>query len=105
MSYYRVISLTNSKHTVAEFGTKTGPSNLRKHLFMKHIKEWSEACDASRIKITGTAALAALKAFKNESGDTLDSEHVPFSQEAFVNAIAEFIIAEDLVSKLFGFLS
>jgi hypothetical protein len=95
---YRHVHESNPSHTVADFSLTTGTSNLRKHLYNDHLEQWVSSCDSLGVKITAQAALPFVKKFRQEPADTpLESEHPPYSKEAFVEAILEFIVGDDQV--------
>jgi hypothetical protein len=105
MSTVRKEKLANPRHRVSEFGSNTGPSNIRKHLYTHHIADWVQACDEKKIRITGADALRAVARFRKLPEPTeLEAERPDFTHEGFVDAIAELIVGDDLVSKkkLFG---
>ena len=87
----------DQSHPVASFGSSTGVSNLRKHLVNIHMDEWIHLSAEKGITITATAALQAIK--KHQGQETEDSEHPLFSMGAFVEAIIEFIVGDDVVSN------
>ena len=81
------------------FGSTTSTSNLRKHLFNDHIKHWIASCESLNIPITATAAVEAIHKFHNEPAATpLESERPQYSKEAFIDAIVDFVVGDDLVS-------
>jgi hypothetical protein len=86
-------------YRVSSFGTTTGTSNLRKHLFTDHLEQWVSSCDQLKIPITAKAALPEVQKFRNEPADTpLESERPDYSKSAFVDALVEFIVGDDQVS-------
>ena len=52
--------MANEEHHVTTFGSGTGPSNIKKHLWMKHIADWVQGCEDKGAKITGKDALHAV---------------------------------------------
>lgn len=89
----------------AKFSIKTGTGVLHRHLFEHHANKWIEGCDKLRIPITAKEAQRALTDYRHRKGqvnaNANSTEHSkpgrPFSQEAFVDAIVEFIVADDQV--------
>ncbi len=61
----------------------------------EHTQDWEKACEEMGIKITAGAALEYL----NKIERTVERDIPPYSKEAFANALAEFIMADDLVSS------
>lgn len=102
---FRKAHNVNPSHRVAIFGIGTGISVLRKHLFSNHIDEWVTACDQAQIKITASAAAEAVRQFRKEPASTQsESEQPPYSKEAFIDAIVDFVVGDDLVSVKFYFI-
>jgi len=92
----------NEEHTVYAFSLETGTSTLRHHLFSHHLALWVEACDRFKIPITASSALPHVRAYRQSAGmappPSERPENVPkFSNKAFIDAIVEFIIADDQV--------
>jgi hypothetical protein len=86
---------------IANFGESTSTSTFRRHLTDHHVNDWVTCCARLKIKITAGAAkkaLAALKLGDQSSGTT--EVRQPYSKEGFVDALVEFIIADDQVSNL-----
>lgn len=88
-----------------EFSLKTSTGVLRKHLYEHHADAWVAGCDKLQIPITAKEALSVVSDYRRRQGQpttgSADSDQrkdrQPFSQEAFVNAIVEFIVADDQV--------
>lgn len=89
------------------FGNDTSTSTLRAHLFNNHIGLWVEGCDKSKISITAEAAKGPVAHYRASKGQgfsvPLSSGGRPddireFSYETFVDAITQFIIADDQVN-------
>jgi hypothetical protein len=71
---------------------------LRKHLFTDHIEKWITSCENLNISITATAALEAIRTFRKEPATTsLESERPPYSKEAFIDALVNFVVGDDQV--------
>ena len=93
----------DAAYQVSSFGTTTGTSNLRKHLFTDHLEQWVTACDQLKIPITAKAALLEVRKFRNAPADTpLESERPEYSKGAFVDALVEFVVGDDQVSIHFN---
>ena len=87
----------NQDHHVASFGSGTGVSNLRKHLIKDHLQAWTKACSDMGIEITAPSALEHIR--KLEGIEDAKDDHPQYSKEVFVDALIEFIIGDDVVSK------
>lgn len=99
LTYYsRQAHSIDSAHHVSTFSPNTSTSTLRKHLINDHIEEWISSCEDLGIEITAAAAQAAIRRFRNQPAETpLETNRPQYSQEAFVDALVEFIVGDDLV--------
>ena len=78
---------------------------MRKHLFSEHIDDWVTACDDLKIPITATTAMEAVQKICQEPPATqLESERPEYSKEAFIDALVDFIVGDDLVCHKFYFI-
>ena len=97
-------------HEMATYTLKTGTNNLQKHLYTNHVDEWVESCDKLNIKIMAEKAKPAVDAYRARTGTRVDGQESntacltqkPFSPEAFVDAIVEWIVADDQVASFFS---
>jgi hypothetical protein len=87
---------------VKGFGMSTGTSVKRQHLVDCHIDLWISSCDKRKIPIAAKAVQDAVRNYRTRQGQaysqpssTDSTTRSPFSQEAFVSAIMNFIIADD----------
>ncbi|KAF9036353.1 hypothetical protein BJ165DRAFT_631958 [Panaeolus papilionaceus] len=88
------------------FALGTGTSPLRKHLAKEHLGEWVDACDKFKIPITISSLQEVVNAHRQKKGRATTDAHsgqppshqTSFSPEAFLDAITEFIVADDQVS-------
>lgn len=88
------------------FGKRTATGNLRKHLFTHHLDIWVRTCDQLGITITAREAQPYLERYRVESGVPFQATadglpRVPYSNEAFVDAIMTWIVADDQVCDAF----
>ena len=109
---HRSCHAADSSYEVQYYSKNTGTSILRRHLYTTHPSEWISACKSLRISIKSSAALRAVSEWEETKSDlpedealdskdtVLPSEKVPFSQEAFVDAIIAWIVSDDQVSSL-----
>ena len=107
---HRSCHAADSSYEVQYYSKNTGTSILRRHLYTTHPSEWISACKSLHISIKSSAALNAVSEWdetrfnvpKEEGLGSKDkglpSEKVPFSQEAFVDAIIAWIVSDDQVS-------
>jgi hypothetical protein len=92
------------------FAWKTSSGILRHHLFDNHIDLWVTGCDKLKIPITARSAQQPVAEYRERQGfiamNVPESDtRRPFSHEAFVDAIARFIVADDQVfEKRFSLL-
>jgi hypothetical protein len=90
----------NEKHHVTSFGSGTGGTNIKKHFYTEHIADWVQGCEDKGCKITGAPAQHAVRRFKKLPEPTdLEAERTQFSKEAFVDALAEFVVGDDQVRE------
>jgi hypothetical protein len=80
---------------VTTFSHTTAITNLRSHLLNIHMEEWVKGCAEKDIPMT-TAALQAIA--RHEGQEIEEGERPKYSKEAFVGALVEFIIGDDVVS-------
>lgn len=86
-------------HTIAGFGSTTGTGTLQRHLFENHIDAWVTACDNLNIEITAQEAQDAIEKYRNlPPKTTLEDSRPEYSKSAFIDALVEFIVADDQVS-------
>ncbi|PPQ99786.1 LOW QUALITY PROTEIN: hypothetical protein CVT26_009163, partial [Gymnopilus dilepis] len=94
----------DSSYEAFGFSADTGMSTLRNHLLLNHLEVWVEACDKFKITITAAAAQQCIAQYRQSKGQptaqsTPSSDRpadIPnFSRETFVDAVTEFIIADD----------
>ena len=79
----------------------TSTGTLRKHLAGDHIEEWVTSCDNLDIKITAEGVLPAVRKFRAQPEPTsLEGERQEYTKEAFVEAVLEFIVGDDLVCAI-----
>jgi hypothetical protein len=92
-----------TRKKASKFSLKTGTGVLRRHLFEHHADTWIEGCDKLHIPITAKDAQRVVVDYRKRKGQasTNSTEQSksgrPFSQEAFVDAIIEFVVADDQV--------
>lgn len=95
-------------HEVYAFGPETSTSTLRAHLFAHHLELWVDGCDKFNIPITAEKAKGPVSNYRASKGDTsagcAQSDRPPdipeYSYNAFVDAITEFVIADDQVRAI-----
>ncbi|KIJ47731.1 hypothetical protein M422DRAFT_45688 [Sphaerobolus stellatus SS14] len=94
------IILTNifSSDAAYHYSKSNGTSTLRRHIMKNHSDEYINFYEKSGIQIQGKVAerLAKLGGSAHHSNKTVA---IPFTQEAFLSALINFIIANDLVSE------
>lgn len=77
---------------------------MRKHLFDNHIQKWIDECEKLHIKITAKEALKAIAAHLGVKAES-QIQRPRFTQERFINGLAELIFAHDLVCVIYSFSS
>ncbi|KAJ7030540.1 hypothetical protein C8F04DRAFT_961485, partial [Mycena alexandri] len=76
---------------------------LRKHLYENHLDAWVEGCDKLKIPINAKEASKHVDAYRSRKGQKTGAssnsepgqKRTEFSQEAFVDALVEFIVGDD----------
>ena len=93
-------------HKVSSFTGST--DNIRRHFMDFHMAQWVHCCDDMKNKITAKNAVPRVATFRQDEGkpapDIKAEEGVPrreFSREGFVDAIVEWIVADDQVRIFF----
>ena len=89
------------KH-LSKFGLYTSSGVLRRHLYENHLDAWVPGCDRLGIQIANSKmAQQYVNEYRERhgQGNTNGLEHATeqrqFSQEAFVDAVMEFIVVDD----------
>ena len=102
---HRRMQATDPKHQVADFSKGTSTGTLRAHLCSEHIDDWVSSCDAANIKIKARMVQAEINEYRQSRGEATSEgnwkQRKTFSKEAFVDAIVEFIVADDQVSIIY----
>lgn len=97
----------NSSIEEISFASTTGTSALCKHLADYHISAWVEGCDQLEVPITAAAVKCQVTQHQLRQGSrqghqTRSDSNTPqpqtYSEEAFVDALVEWIVADDQVS-------
>lgn len=90
------------------FSKSTSSGILRKHLYEHHLDVWVAGCDHLKISIKAKEAKPYVEDYRARTECRTAGSHpeppekrTQFSQEAFVDAIVEFIVGDDQVSCYF----
>lgn len=94
---------------IRPYAPSTSTTGLRKHLADRHLNEWVDSCDEHKIKINGNTYATQKAAQYREKRDGMPQdtssstvnptmERLQFSNEAFVDALTDFIVSDDQVS-------
>jgi hypothetical protein len=95
----RDLKKINAKHEVKKYGANTSTGVLRTHLMECHLSEWGQFCEEQDVELVSKAAQKAMDKYRgNGKSHSKPDARMPFSKEAFVDAIAAFIISDDIVS-------
>lgn len=92
--------MAGQRKNIHDFAKGTGTTSLRKHLANEHIETWISICDKQNIKITATSIAKHVAAYRTEHGETTEPNYTTrqkFSKEGFVDAIVEWMVADDQV--------
>ncbi|KAJ6529698.1 hypothetical protein B0H19DRAFT_1274093 [Mycena capillaripes] len=97
------LRVTHPHVKATAFSLNTSTGTMRKHLYERHADEWISGCDQLGIPITTKDAQPAVEKFRQRYGQqsgtggttTGAKGRRPFSHEAFVDALVEFIVGDD----------
>lgn len=108
-SFIRQEHEMGSRRQSKPYSITTSTSILRGHLLNHHSDTWFKACEKLSISITAKCAQAKLAQFQGRPQETRDTAQSAsrkcFSNETFLDALVEFIAADDQVSFNFPFIS
>lgn len=102
---HRQLQSVNASHKLKIYKGSTGSGNLRKHLYTKHPADWFSSCDELGIDIVSAdkKLQSLLVSYREQRGqapkpasDSTISRR-KYTPEAFVDAIVQFIVADDQV--------
>lgn len=103
----RTLNQSDLSYRIKIYSNKTSTSVLRKHLSDNHLEDWVNFCDQLKITIHGADAVKLATEYRSERDGHMASqqndnppprgERVPFSKEAFLTALTDFIISDDIV--------
>lgn len=102
--HYILTSTQLSADELTTFLATTSTTSIHKHFLLWHDKEWINRCDRDKIPITAEEALPCAKQRHKDrdgvagAGGTIRKSYTP---DGFVDALVEFITADDHVSSLF----
>ncbi|KAF5338299.1 hypothetical protein D9758_015766 [Tetrapyrgos nigripes] len=102
-TFCELLQESNPNHPVKSYEMSTGISNIRNHFSRAHKDVWFAACDRFKFKVGGRYKLdyeswrhdQNLPAAEVGGGNIQAEERVPFSMGAFVDALVDFIVADD----------
>ena len=80
--------------------TASGP--LRSHLLNHHAEEWVQDCQKQNIALRGKQGEATLAKVTGVSVDCQAEAWVPFTQDNFLDALVQFVVATDQVFLFFS---
>jgi hypothetical protein len=66
-------------------------------LYTQHIEKWISECERLQLTIRAKDALEAIAKFQGTRVESQTEQRLKFTQESFINALAEFIVATDQV--------
>ncbi|TFK16775.1 hypothetical protein FA15DRAFT_661918 [Coprinopsis marcescibilis] len=85
--------------TIGDYSCNTGTCTMRQHLIAHHQDKWIPACLKMGLPLTLVKPKIALRQYCKVHGhaslDPAENVISPFSSEAFIDAIVEFIVADD----------
>ena len=111
-NHYLFLNFLRQEHSihlyikVRSFSKATGTTVLRNHLASEHVASWVDTCDKFKIPIKAQVAQKAVNDYRQKRGQPQapsNGSQVPpppireYSREAFVDAIVEWIVADNQV--------
>ena len=99
----------NPAFEVQTYGSKTGTTVLRTHLCNEHLALWVDGCDQFKIPIVAKTFQDCVTEYRKANGGcpaTREDPTLPtraYSRETFIDAIVEWIVADDQVRIVFTF--
>jgi hypothetical protein len=95
--FYRSAAQEDESVKVFSYSMKTGTGTLRSHLLRHHAEDWVQKCQHLKIQLRGREGREALAMFTGIPVEQQVEERRPFSQENFLGALIQFIVATDQV--------
>lgn len=93
---YRVVH-KDSPSKVSGYSITTATSTLRSHLLKNHVHEWVSGCKELGIVPRGKEGEEAMAKVMGLPVQDLAEARETFSQQAFINALVQFIVATNQV--------
>jgi hypothetical protein len=87
---------SDSKHTITTFSANTTTGTLCRHLTDLHLQLWVQGCEKLGIEIKAKSARQVID--QNYKADPSSNNRIPYTNEAFVDALVAFIVGDDQVS-------
>jgi hypothetical protein len=77
---------------------------MRRHLYGHHLDEWVAECDQRGLKIIAKEAQQYVAAYRARKGQATaeeapDSTVPEFTHDTFIDALVDFIVADDQVRQ------
>lgn len=106
------IHTTDESYFILQYQPSTGTDILQKHLYTYHVDAWVEGCDKFGIEITAQKAQHAVDQYRQDTGSQTTATggqaktktgpaSKPYSPEAFIDALVEWIVADNQVISQF----
>lgn len=97
---HRAIHGADSQHAVQKYSFATSIDNIRKHFLRKHADAWFSACQHFKIKVRGRYGSDFNEWLQHQNLPAEDlsqqqEERIAFSMGAFIDALVDFIVADD----------
>jgi hypothetical protein len=94
---------TNRAHRVHHYCSNTATGPLQRHLIKCHYDQWTSGCKERNLSIRSVAGQEAIALHEGETSKPQTSSRPLYSPELFLDALVDFIVANDLVLFLFLF--
>jgi hypothetical protein len=102
--FHRELRKTNPAIRVHSYKSSTATGPLRAHLLTRHAEEWVRECQKQNIPLRGKEGEEALAKVTGVSVDRQAEARVPFTQDNFLDALVQFVVATDQVFFFFFLL-
>lgn len=87
------------------YSVTTATGSLRSHLLKNHLEEWVGECQRLNIDLKGKEGGEAFAKFTGLPVQHQAKARTPFSQDAFLNALVQLIIATNQVYFILFYFS
>jgi hypothetical protein len=95
--FHRKLKRVNPAVHVHQYQASTATGPLRNHLLKCHAEEWVKACQQDNVVLRGEQGKAAVAKVSGVLVGHQAEARIPFTQDNFIDALVQFIVATDQV--------